>query len=91
MKISKIFAAILLCLLVIAATSAYLAGRSRDAQEAAAIQEGTDVSGNSEDFAETEAAPKGRATLMPLKHRRRKLRKRSRQRNTAESCQSVTG
>ncbi|MFR9231924.1 MAG: hypothetical protein ACLVLH_02530 [Eisenbergiella massiliensis] len=39
MKISKIFAAILLCLLVIAATSAYLAGISRDAQEAAAIQE----------------------------------------------------
>ena len=37
MKISKVFAAILLCLLVIAATSAYLAGRSRDAQEAAAI------------------------------------------------------
>ena len=63
MKISKIFAAILLCLLVIAATSAYLAGRSRDAQEAAAIQEGTDVSGNSEDFAETEGGAEGEGDI----------------------------
>lgn len=63
MKISKIFAAILLCLLVIAATSAYLAGRSRDAQEAAAIQEGTDVSGNSEDFAETEGGTEGEGDI----------------------------
>ena len=63
MKISKIFAAILLCLLVIAATSAYLAGKSRDAQEAAAIQEGTDVSGNSEDFAETEGGTEGEGDI----------------------------
>ena len=63
MKISKIFAAILLCLLVIAATSAYLAGKSRDAQEAAAIQEGTDVSGNSEDFAETEGGAEGEGDI----------------------------
>ncbi len=63
MKISKIFAAILLCLLVIAATSAYLAGISRDAQEAAAIQEGTDVSGNSEDFAETEGGAEGEGDI----------------------------
>lgn len=59
MKISKIFAAILLCLLVIAATSAYLVGRSRDAQEAAAIQEETDVSGNSADITETEGGAEG--------------------------------
>lgn len=60
MKISKIFAAILLCLLVIAATSAYLAGRSRDAQEAAAIQEAeTDVSGNSVQNPETESSTGG--------------------------------
>lgn len=63
MKISKIFAAILLCLLVIAATSAYLAGRSRDAQEVAAIQGGTDVSGNSEDFAETEGGAEGEGDI----------------------------
>lgn len=60
MKISKVFAAILLCLLVIAATSAYLAGRSRDAQEAAAIQEAeTDVSGNSVQNPETESSTGG--------------------------------
>ena len=60
MKISKVFAAILLCLLVIAATSAYLAGRSRDTQEAAAIQEAeTDVSGNSVQNPETESSTGG--------------------------------
>lgn len=60
MKISKVFAAILLCLLVIAATSAYLAGRSRDAQEAAAIQEAeTDVSGNSVQNPESESSTGG--------------------------------
>ncbi|WP_455615864.1 putative glycoside hydrolase [Eisenbergiella sp.] len=60
MKISKIFAAILLCLLVIAATSAYLAGRSRDAQEAAAIQEEeTDVSGDLAQATETGSSTGG--------------------------------
>lgn len=60
MKISKIFAAILLCLLVIAATSAYLAGRSRDAQEAAAIQEEeTDVSGDLAQATETGSSSGG--------------------------------
>ena len=60
MKISKIFAAILLCLLVIAATSAYLAGRSRDAQEAAAIQEEeTDVFGDLAQATETGSSSGG--------------------------------